>query len=632
MLVGRERESAHLAELLDRARRGSAGSVVVRGEPGVGKSALLEGLVSQSSEAQVLRTQGLEVEAPLAFAALHRLLLPVIRLRDDLPVPQARALRVAFGEDDGPSVEPFLVGVAALSLLTRAAEEQTVLCVVEDAHWLDPATADALLFCARRLGADRLLLVFSARDATATSFRAEGIDELPLSGLDPDAARALLGQRLGTAPAPEVAGRLIVETGGNPLALLELPAELSAAQLGGSAPLPTQLHLSTRVEQAFLDRSRRLPAPVQSLLLLAAADDTGELAVVRAAASALGVDEQALEAAVASGLLLADATRVQVRHPLVRSALYQAATGEERRRAHRALADALAGRGDADREAWHRAAAAEGPDPDVVAGLELVGSRAERRGAYVSALDAYERAAALTTPTAQRAELTLAAARNAWACGQTIRARALLAAARQLAADPVLLSDIARLQGRIEVNLGSATDAHRIFVEAAHAVHEIDPSRALEMAVAAAVMRTYGADSGATLDAGDIDVDVADGDSARTACLKQMLVAMTRAGRRRLGRGRRRAGRGAGSRRRRRRPRRTGEPGQRRPAARRRRRPAALLRPRALPRPGGGRGHGGDLRAAAAVLRAPGRPATGRRSAAAPRRRSRSARAWGSAP
>ena len=176
-----------------------------------------------------------------------------------------------------------------------------MLCVVEDAHWLDPATADALLFCARRLGADRLLLVFSARDATATSFRAEGIDELPLSGLDPDAARALLGQRLGTAPAPEVAGRLIVETGGNPLALLEFPAELSAAQLGGSAPLPTQLHLSTRVEQAFLDRSRRLPAPSQSLLLLAAADDTGELAVVRAAASALGVDEQALEAAVASG-------------------------------------------------------------------------------------------------------------------------------------------------------------------------------------------------------------------------------------------------------------------------------------------------------------------------------------------
>ena len=275
----------------------------------------------------MLRTQGLEVEAPLAFAALHRLLLPVMRLRDELPVPQARALRVAFGEEDGPAVEPFLVAVATLSLLTSAAEESTVLCVVDDAHWLDPATADALLFCARRLGADRVLLVFSARDEAATPFRPDGIDELVLAGLDPDAARALLEQRAGAAPAPEVTERLIVETGGNPLALLELPTELSADQLGGSAPLPTQLHLSTRVEQAFLDRSRRLSAPVQSVLLLAAADDTGELAVVRAAAATLGVDEQALEAAVASGLLVVDAGRVQVRHPLVRSAIYQAATG-----------------------------------------------------------------------------------------------------------------------------------------------------------------------------------------------------------------------------------------------------------------------------------------------------------------
>ncbi len=347
VLVGRERERAHLAELLDRARHGSAGSVVVRGEPGIGKSALLEDLVghavSDAGEVWVLRTQGLEAEAPLAFAALHRLLLPVMRLREGLPVPQARALRVAFGEEDGPSVEPFLVAVATLSLLTAAAEETTVLCVVEDAHWLDAASADSLLFCARRLGADRVLLVFSARDEAPTTFRPAGIDELVLSGLDPDAARALLDQRLGAAPAPGVTERLIDETGGNPLALLELPAELTADQLGGSSPLPTQLHLSARVEQAFLDRSRLLPAPVQSVLLVAAADDTGDLAVVRAAAATLGVPEDALEAAAASGLLVADGRTVQVRHPLVRSALYQAATGEQRREVHRALAEALAG-------------------------------------------------------------------------------------------------------------------------------------------------------------------------------------------------------------------------------------------------------------------------------------------------
>ena len=545
MLVGREREIAHLVGLLDRARHGSAHSIVVRGEPGIGKSALLEELVDQAGEALVLRTQGLEVEAPLAFASLHRLLLPVMRLRDELPVPQARALRVAFGEEDGPAVEPFLVAVATLSLLTSAAEESTVLCVVDDAHWLDPATADALLFSARRLGADRVLLVFSARDESATPFRPEGVDELVLGALDADAARSLLDTRPGATPSPEVADRLILESGGNPLALLELPAELSPDQLGGSAPLPTQLHLSSHVEQAFLERSRRLSAPVQSVLLIAAADDTGELAVVRAAAATLGVDEQAVEAAVASGLLVVDAGRVQVRHPLVRSAIYQAATGAERRRIHRALADALSGIGDADRAAWHRAAAAEGPDPEVVAALEIAGSRAERRGAYVSALAAFERAAGLTTAAPQQAELTLAAARNAWACGQTSRARALLATARQRASDPVLLSGIARLRGRIEVNLGSANDAHRIFVESARAIREVDPPRALEMAVAAAIMRTYGADSGATLEVGDIDVEVAETDRAPDRVPQADARRDDPRRPRRLGRSRGRAGRGA---------------------------------------------------------------------------------------
>jgi len=352
-----------------------------------------------------------------------------------------------------------------------------------------------------------------------------------LSGLDPATSRALLDQRLGTAAAEHVMERLIVVTGGNPLALLELPAELSPDQLGGSAPLPTQLHLSTRLEQAFLDRSRRLPASVQSVLLLSAADDTGELAVVRRAAANLAVDEGAIEAATASGLLIADAGVVKVRHPLVRSAIYQAATGDRLRRAHLALADALVGLGNPDREAWHRAAAAEGPDPDVVAALESVGSRAERRGAYGSALAAWERAAALSSSSAQRAALTFAAARSAWACGESTRARALLSDALHLAADPVLLGDIARLRARIEVNLGSATDAHRIFVEGAHAVHAADPPRALEMAVAAEVMRAYGADSGATLDDADFDITIAEDDPPRTACLKQMLVAMSRAGR-----------------------------------------------------------------------------------------------------
>ena len=524
MLVGRDLETAHLTTLLDHAHHGSSTSLVVRGEPGVGKSALLDELVARANEVLVLRTQGLETESPLAFAALHRLLLPVRRLREELPGPQARALRVAFGEEDGPSIEPFLVALATLSMLTTAAEERTVVCVVDDAHWLDSATADALLFCGRRLGADRVLLVFSARDGAATPFRSEGIAEMTLTGLAPAAARELLDLRLGDVPAVEVTERLMAESGGNPLALLELPTELSPEQLAGSSPLPTQLHLTTRVEQAFLDRSRLLSPPVQSVLLLASADDTGELAVVRRAASELGVGQQALEAAVASGLLIVEKESLKVRHPLVRSAVYQAATGEQRRTAHLALAIALAGLGDSDREAWHRAEASSGPDPSVVAALERVGSRAERRGGHAAAMTAYERAAALSDEAPRRAVLTFAAARAAWAGGQVARSSRLLSTARQLCEEPLLLADIDRLRGRIAMNLGSAADAHRIFTQAAELVVVHDPVRALEMAVATAVARSHGIDSGARLVADTINVDVSPLDTARTRCLKRLLV------------------------------------------------------------------------------------------------------------
>ncbi len=529
MLEGRGREQALLTGLLEQARHGRASSLVLRGEPGVGKTALLEELVEGAGEALLLRAQGLEVEAPLAFAALHRLLRPVLRLREQLPGPQARALRVAFGEEDGPSVEPFLVAIATLSILTASAEERLVLCVVDDAHWLDPATADALVFCARRIGADRVLMLFSARDDAGHRFRPEGLPEETLTGLDPDAARALLGARPGPSPSAEVSERLVAETGGNPLALLELPTGLSQAQLQGSSALPAHLHLTARVELAFLDRSRRLPEQVQLLLLVVAAEDAGDLAVVRRAGADLGADDAALETAVGSGLLVTDVHTVRVRHPLVRSAIYQAATDAERRRVHLSLAEALAGHGDPDRETWHRAAAADGPDQEVVDALARVGAGAERRGGYAAALAAYERAVALAAEVPQRTELTLAAARSAWACGQAARCRELLSRAAGSATDPLLLSDIARLRARIEVNIGSATDAHRIFIEAAAAVSEVDPRRALEMAVAAALLQSYGAESGATLSVTDVLIRSDWDDTPRTVCLKHMLQAMTRA-------------------------------------------------------------------------------------------------------
>lgn len=526
MLVGRDPERALLAALLDEARHGTARSVVVRGEPGIGKSSLLDAMVAESSAATVLRTEGLEAEAPLAFAALHRLLRPLTRLREHLPAPQARALRVAFGEEDGPTVEPFLVGVATLSLLTAAAEESLVLCVVDDAHWLDPASAGAVLFCARRLGADRVMMVLAARDGAAAPFEAPGLAEITLAGLDVEAARALLAMRSSGEPADEVAHRLIDATNGNPLALLELPGELTQAQLHGSAELPATLHLTDRVEQAFLDRSLRLPAAVQTLLLLVATDDSSQPDALRRACTAWELDETVLQEAVDSGLLVDTDGSVSLRHPLVRSAIYQAAAAVDRRRAHQAWAEALAATGHAEREVWHRAHAADGPDEVLVGDLEGVGQRSQRRGGHVAALAAYERAADLTADTVRRPQLLFAAAHSAWACGRVTRAQALLSAARETD-DPLLQCDVARLRGHIEVNIGSAPEAHRVFVDSAHAVLSVDPVRALDIGVAAAVMRTFGADSGTPLRAPELLAATDSDTSTRTRCLRQMLVAMT---------------------------------------------------------------------------------------------------------
>ena len=525
MLHGRDVETARLVALIEDARDGTAGSVVVHGEPGVGKSALLAEVLSRVTDVRVLRTQGLESESPLAFAALHRLLRPVLGLAERLPAPQAHALGVAFGQEVG-TVEPFLVAVATLSMLTEAAEEQPLVCVVDDAHWLDSASADALLFATRRLEADPVAVVFAARDTDTRTFAPVGVPTIRLEGLDAASVRALLAENapVSVTVAAEVTERLIAETGGNPLALVELPTGLSDAQLHGTAPLPPQLLLTNGVERVFLDRSRRLTKDAQTLMLVAVADDTGLLATVQRAAATLGVGTDAAAEAERSGLLVVSGDTVTVRHPLVRSAVYQAATAIERREVHRALADALDSLDDSDRATWHRAAAADGPDEDLVAALDQVGARAERRGGYRAAADAHERAADLTAGPLAKAGRQLAAARNAWASGQTARSSRLLSAARERADDPLLLADIDRLRGRIAVNVGNAADAHRIFTQAAEQVAAHEPVRALEMAVAAAVARSHGIDSGARLSPDTINVDVSPLDTPRTRCLKALLV------------------------------------------------------------------------------------------------------------
>jgi DNA-binding CsgD family transcriptional regulator len=538
VLHGREPERAHLATLVDQARAGTGAVLVLLGEPGVGKSALLRDLTTAYEGTpgvalRVLRTAGVESESPLPYAALHRLLRPVTEL-DRLPAPQARALRVAFGLEEGRTVEPFLVGVATLSVLTDAAEaDQPLLCVVDDAHWLDSASADALLFAARQLAADPVAMVFAARteETSGATFAPQGLPVLEIRGLDDDAAHQILDARGGDPLPGEVAERLVRETGGNPLALLELPTGLSPAQLHGEAPLPQQLTLTAGVERAFLDRCRRLPQQVQTLLLVAAADATGRVATVRQAATTLGVDATAWLDAERSGLLTVTGDTMTVRHPLVRSAVYQAATSFEQRQVHRALAQAVGG-DDPDRATWHRAAAADGPDDDVAAALHDVAIRAEQRGGHLAAADAFERSAALTVDEPARATRLCGAARTAWAAGQAVRARTLATSARDLSTDPLERADIDRLRARIEVNVGSAVDAHRIFTNAARTVADHDTGRALEMACAAALNRTYGADSGATL---TMDVltrllTPTDADSPRTACLRRLLATLTASG------------------------------------------------------------------------------------------------------
>lgn len=511
---------------------------MVLGEPGVGKTALLRDLTAVGEPAQggttrVLRTAGVESESPLPYAALFRLLRPVTDF-DRLPAPQARALRVAFGLEDGPTVEPFLVGVATLSVLTDAAEpDQPLLCVVDDAHWLDSASADALLFAARQLAADPVAMVFAARtgDTAGRAFAAPGLPVLEVRGLDDTAARQLLDERGGDPLPGGVAERLVRDTGGNPLALLELPTGLTSAQLHGEEPLPQQLTLTAGVERAFLDRCRRLPEQVQTLLLVAAADATGRVATVRQAAATLGVDATAWTDAERSNLVTIAGDTVSVRHPLVRSAVYQAATSYEQRQVHRALAEAV-GADDADRATWHRAAAADGPDVDVADALHDVAVRAEQRGGHLAAADAFERSAALTVSEPDRATRLFGAARTAWAAGQAVRARTLASSARDLASDPLQRADIDRLRARIEVNVGSAVDAHRIFTVAARTVADHDTGRALEMACAAALNRTYGADSGATLGTDVLTrlLTPTEQDTPRTTCLRLLLATLTASG------------------------------------------------------------------------------------------------------
>src|SRR5215470_16506894 len=432
VLYGRREECAAVDRLLQAAREGHSRVLVLRGEAGAGKSALLAFAAGEARGMTVLRAAGVEAEVELPFAALHQLLRLLLDRLGRLPAAQAAALRAAFGlaaragdhdpGDDRPG-DRFLLSVGVLSLLADAAEQRPLVCLLDDAHWLDQASADALVFAGRRLGEEGIGLLFAARDAEPRRFDAPGLPEVQLGGLDAAAARELLAAAAPAAPVAGVRDRLLAAAGGNPLALLELPAALSAAQLAGRAPLPDPLPVGAGVERAFADRAGRLPAAARTMLLLAAADDTGAAATVWRAARGLRLDAGALGPAEAARLVRVASGRVEFRHPLVRSAVYRAATFAERRAVHLALAGALDEVGQADRRAWHRAAAAA----------------------------ALERAAELTGQEPARARRLAAGAEAAWLAGRPAWALELAVRAGQLGPPPRLRAGLQQLRGRIEV-------------------------------------------------------------------------------------------------------------------------------------------------------------------------------------
>ena len=474
-LVGRQRERDVLDRVLEGAREGHGEVLAVYGDPGVGKTALLEYAVEAGADFHVARTVGVEGEMELAFAALQQMCSPSLGLLERLPEPQREAVEVALGLSSGPPPNPFLVGLAVLNLLSEVAEEQPLLCLIDDAQWLDRASARALAFVARRLVAERIAMVFAAREPMGTL---PGVAELRVEPLGRRDARALLDSVLPARLDERILERIVAETRGNPLALLELPRGLTPAQLAGGFGLPGALPLSARIEESFTRRLARLPRDTRRLLLLAAADPTGDAPLLWRAAQRLRIPEGAAAAVESEGLLLLDGA-VVFRHPLVRSAVYGASDPSERREAHSALAEATDPELDPDRRAWHRAQATSAPDEDVAAELERSAARAQTRGGLAAVAAFLERAAALS-PATHRAERLFAAAAAKRDAGDLEAALGLLDRVEMDAIDELGGVRVDLLRGQIASEQWRSQDAGRLFMGAASRLESLDPDLARE--------------------------------------------------------------------------------------------------------------------------------------------------------
>lgn len=427
LLRGRRSECEALDRQLERIALGQSSVQVLRGEAGVGKTALLEYVAERASGYRVVRAVGVQSEMELAFAGLHQLCAAMLDRVDGLPGPQREALRLAFGLDDGRTPDPFVVALAVLSLLSDAAEATPLVCLIDDAQWLDRASAQALAFVARRLLAERIAMVFAVRESSDAPELA-GLPEQVVVGLADSDARLLLASGVPGRLDERVRDRIVAETRGNPLALLELPRGMTPAELAGGFGLPDAGPLTGHLEHTFVGRVRSLPSDSIQLLLIAAAEPLGDVTLLWRAAEQLGIGPEAAEPAEAAGLVELGA-RVRFRHPLVRSAAYRAGSTGDRQRAHRALAGATDADADPDRRAWHRAHATTGLDEAVAAELERSAAGAQRRGGAAAAAAFLQRAAELTPDPARRGVRAIAAAEAKLEAAAPHAASALLATA-----------------------------------------------------------------------------------------------------------------------------------------------------------------------------------------------------------
>lgn len=506
-LVGREAEQAKIGCLVESARKGLSGVLVVRGEAGIGKTCLLDAVASSATDFDVLRLVGIESEMRLGFAALHQLLTPFLDGLDALPSPQAGALKTAFGIGSDVAPDPFLVDLAALTLITTAATRRQLLIMVDDTQWLDQESADALGFLGRRLYADRVCLLVSMRDSVDDRYPFDGFPSLTLAPLSEAASVALLDRAVQRPLADHVRARLLTEAQGNPLALVEFGRELSSEQLAGAAQIPAPLAINRRLERTFLRQVGALPPATQRLLLVVAAEPTGEVALIFRAGLDLDFDQNAITAAQAAGLLELG-PQLAFRHPLIRSAVYQGASHVDRCRAHQALAVASDAERDPDRRAWHRGAAAQLPDDEVATELERAAHRAGSRGSCAASAALLVRAAQLTVDKGQRAIRLLGAAAADLTAGSSVRAQANLELALPDLHDAVLLARARQLEAAIafidsfpgtrpSTTPGRAGEIISMMLDAARALEPLDVHLAREAVLDTIPMAIYFGDSSA---------------------------------------------------------------------------------------------------------------------------------------